>query len=316
MKSELRIKGIMLVIIAAMLWGVSGTVAQYLFQEKEFTTEWLVVIRLLVSGIILLLYSSIKGKQEILEIWKSKDDRLKLILFSLIGMIGIQYTYFAAIKYGNAATATILQYLSPVIITCYLAVRTKKVPNLQEIIAIILAISGTFLIITKGNIHSISISKLALFWGISSAFAAAFYTLQPLSLLKKWGSVPVVGWGMLIGGIAFSFIHQPWNCNGQWSVTSILGIIFVVLFGTLIAFTCFLESLKYIKPTESSILSSAEPLSAAILSVVWLHEQLGIAEWLGTAFIIITIIILSYAKRAEKPKEVEEIVYDMDSKYQ
>jgi drug/metabolite transporter (DMT)-like permease len=35
-KSELRIKGIMLVITAAMLWGVSGTVAQYLFQKKEF----------------------------------------------------------------------------------------------------------------------------------------------------------------------------------------------------------------------------------------------------------------------------------------
>ena len=113
---------------------------------------------------------------------------------------------------------------------------------------------------------------------------------------------------MLIGGIAFSFIHQPWDCTGQWSVASVLSIIFVVLFGTLIAFTCFLESLKYIKPTESSILSAAEPLSAALLSVVWLHEQLGIAEWLGTALIIITIIVLSYAKRVENPKVVEKIV--------
>lgn len=308
MKSELRIKGIMLVITAAMLWGVSGTVAQYLFQKKEFTPEWLVVIRLLVSGIALLIYSSIKGKQDIFEIWKSKNDRLNLLLFSIIGMLGVQYTYFAAIKYGNSATATILQYLSPVIITCYLAIRTKKNPNLKEIIAIVLAVTGTFLIITKGNVYSISISKLSLFWGISSAFAAAFYTLQPRLLLTKWGSILIVGWGMLIGGIAFSFIHQPWDCTGQWSVTSILAIIFVILFGTLIAFTCFLESLKYIKPTESSILSAAEPLSAALLSVIWLHEQLGIAQWLGTALIIITIIILSYAKRVEKVKAVGEIV--------
>lgn len=314
MKSELRIKGIMLVITAAMLWGVSGTVAQYLFQKKDFTPEWLVVIRLLISGVTLLILASIKGKQDIFEIWRSKDDRLKLILFSIIGMLGVQYTYFAAIKYGNAATATILQYLSPVIITFYLAIRTKKLPNLREVAAIMLAMSGTFLIITKGNIHSISISKLALFWGISSAFAAVFYTLQPRSLLTKWGSILVVGWGMLIGGIAFSFIHQPWNCNGQWSTASILAIIFVVLFGTLIAFTCFLESLKYIKPTESSVLSSAEPLSAALLSVVWLHEHLGIAEWSGTAFIIITIIILSYSKNANKPKEVEKIVPTLESK--
>ena len=113
---------------------------------------------------------------------------------------------------------------------------------------------------------------------------------------------------MLIGGVAFSFIHQPWDCNGEWSFASVLAIIFVVLFGTLIAFTCFLESLKYIKPTESSILSSAEPLSAALLSVVWLHEKLGIAEWLGTAFIIITIIILSWIKNGESHKESKELV--------
>lgn len=298
-KCKPRIKGIMLVIIGAMLWGISGTVAQYLFQRKGFSSEWLVVIRLLVSGLILLLYAFMKGKQDIWAIWKSKHTILSLILFSIIGMLGVQYTYFAAIKYGNAATATILQYLSPVLITCYLAIRTKKIPNLKEITAVILAMLGTFFIITKGNIHSISISKLALFWGISSAFAAAFYTLQPRSLLAKWGSTVVVGWGMLIGGIAFSFIHQPWNFIGEWSITSIFAVIFVVLFGTLIAFYCYLESLKYIEPTEASVLSSVEPLSAAFLSVLWLHVPLGMTQWLGTACIIVTVAILSRVKNKE-----------------
>ncbi|WP_428867108.1 DMT family transporter [Clostridium sediminicola] len=299
MKFQPRLKGIILVIIGAMLWGISGTVAQYLFQNKGFSPEWLVVIRLLVSGLILLLYNLMKGNEDIWKIWKSKSNGFSLILFSIIGMLGVQYTYFAAIKYGNAATATILQYLSPVIITCYLAIRTKKFPSLQEIIAIFLAMVGTFFIITKGNIHSISISKLALFWGISSAFAAAFYTLQPRSLLNKWGSSLVVGWGMLIGGIAFSFIHQPWDITGQWSITSIFAVTFVVLFGTLIAFYCYLESLKYIQPTEVSVLASAEPLSAAFLSVLWLHVPLGMSQWLGIVCIIITIIILSRAKKQD-----------------
>lgn len=297
MKFQPRVKGIMLVILGAMLWGISGTVAQYLFQKKGFSPEWLVVIRLLVSGLILLLYVFMKGKQDIWTIWRSKHTILSLILFGIIGMVGVQYTYFAAIKYGNAATATILQYLSPVLITCYLAIHTKKIPSLQEIIAVILAMLGTFFIITKGNIHSITISKLALFWGISSAFAAAFYTLQPRSLLAKWVSTIIVGWGMLIGGIAFSFIHQPWNFAGQWSITSIFAVIFVVLFGTLIAFYCYLESLKYIQPTEASVLSSVEPLSAAFLSVLWLHVPLGMLQWLGTACIIFTVVILSHAKK-------------------
>lgn len=296
MKFQPKTKGIILVITGAMLWGISGTVAQYLFQKKSFSPEWLVVIRLLVSGLILLLYAFMKNKQNIWAIWKSEHTILSLILFSIIGILGVQYTYFAAIKYGNASTATILQYLSPVLVTCYLIIRTKKMPNLKEITAITLAILGTFFIITKGNIHSLSISKLALFWGISSAFAAAFYTLQPRPLLAKFGSILVVGWGMLIGGIAFSFVHQPWNIIGQWSITSIFAVIFIVLFGTLIAFCCYLESLNYIQPTEASILSSVEPLSAAFLSVIWLHVPLGIHQWLGIACIIFTVIILSYTK--------------------
>jgi drug/metabolite transporter (DMT)-like permease len=279
-----------------MLWGVSGTVAQYLFQKNQFTPEWLVSIRLLLSGLILLIYAFIMGNEGIYDVWKSKYDCLNILLFAIVGMLSVQYTYFAAIKYGNAATATILQYLSPVIITCYLAIKSKRCPSIMEILSVVLAMLGTFLIITKGNINSVSISKLALFWGISSAFAAAFYTLQPKYLLNKFGSTITVGWGMLIGGIVFSFIHRPWNFTGNWSVNSVLAVIFVVLFGTLIAFYCYLESLKYVQPTEASILSSAEPLSAAILSVLWLNVPLGIAQWIGTTLIIATIIILSFTK--------------------
>ncbi len=299
MKVNQRMKGIILVIIGAMLWGISGTVAQYLFQDKGFSPEWLVVVRLLVSGVILLLYAYVKVKEEIWTIWMNKTTMFSLILFSIIGMLGVQYTYFAAIKYGNAATATILQYLSPVIVTCYLSIRSKKIPNSQEITAVILAMLGTFFIITKGNIHSISISKLALFWGVSSAFAAAFYTLQPRFLLNKWDSSIVVGWGMLIGGISFSFIHKPWEFTGHWSIIAILAIMFVILFGTLIAFYCYLESLKYIQPIEASVLSSVEPLSAAFLTVLWLHVPLGILQWLGTVCIIFTVVLLSNSKDKE-----------------
>jgi drug/metabolite transporter (DMT)-like permease len=291
-----RIKGLLLVIIGSMLWGISGTVAQYLFQEKGFSPEWLVDIRLLASGLILLLYASVKGSQDIWTIWKSKHNVANLILFGILGMLGVQYTYFSAINYSNAATATILQYLSPVLITCYLAVHIRRIPNRQEIAAIVLAMIGTFLIVTKGNIHSLSISEPALFWGIGSAFAVAFYTLQSRPLLSKWSSIIVVGWGMLIGGAALCLIHQPWHFTGHWSITSIISVIFVIVFGTIIAFQCYLTSLKYIQPTEASILSSFEPLSAAFLSILWLHVTFSTSQWLGTICIIVTVIILALAK--------------------
>lgn len=295
-----RSRGIFLVLTAAILWGVSGSVAQFLFQQNGFSPEWLVVIRLLLAGLILLIFASLIEKKNIFDIWKNKNEILSLLLFSLLGMLAVQYTYFAAINSSNAATATILQYLAPVMITCYLAIRFKKVPSYKELLAVGLALVGTFLLVTHGNINELSISGWALFWGLSSAFALAFYTLQPQNLLKKWGSTMIVGWGMLIGGICFSFINPPWDFRGHWSISSYFAVIFIVIFGTLIAFYCYLESLKYINASETSLLASAEPLSAAILSVVWLQVDFGVVDWIGSLCIICTIMILSISKNKDE----------------
>lgn len=295
-EKSLKTKGIFLVTLAALLWGVSGTVAQYLFQSENFTPEWLVVIRMLCAGVLLLIMGLLKSDKNIFKIWSTKENAIKLVLFGLLGMLGMQYTYFAAIKHGNAASATILQYLAPIIITVYLSLRNKKLPTLKQIICVSMAMLGTFLIITKGNINSLSISKLAVFWGIASAFASAIYTLQPVSLVKEYGSTSVVGWGMVIGGIAFSFINSPFNCSGNWSIQSIGAIVFVVIFGTLVAFYCYLESLMYIKPEEASILACVEPLSAALLSIIFLSVKFSLVEWIGTLCIIITVSILSFNK--------------------
>ncbi|QCJ45199.1 EamA family transporter [Bacillus sp. S3] len=292
-----RAKGIILVLIAATFWGVSGTVAQYLFHQQGYSTNWLVVTRLIFSGMGLLFFSQTVGKQNIWSVWKNKQDVIRLIIFGIIGMFGVQYTYFAAIEHGNAATATVLQYLAPVIIAVFLCLRAKSLPAKKEVIAIGLALFGTFLLVTKGSVHSLSISGPALFWGILSAFALAFYTLYPGSLLSKWGSLITVGWGMTIGGIGFSFIHPPWKFQGSWNLTSFLAVVFVVVFGTLIAFFCYMESLKYIRASEASLLACVEPLSASFLAVAWLHVTFGAAEWIGSFSIISTIFILSASKK-------------------
>lgn len=291
-----RVKGIILVLIGAILWGTSGTVAQFLFQKQGFSAEWLVVIRLLVSGVLLLLFAYQKEGSKVWGVWKERGSIFQIILFGICGMLAVQYTYFAAIQHGNAATATVLQYMGPVIITCYLAIVSKRLPSVMEISAVALAVVGTYLLVTGGSVRTLSISGWAVFWGISSAFALAFYTLQPIRLLKKWGSMIVVGWGMLIGGVGFSFIHPPWKFEGEWSLPAYFAVVFVVIFGTLVAFYCYLESLRYISATETSLLACAEPLSAAFLSVIWLHVAFGAGEWIGTFFILTTIVILARIK--------------------
>lgn len=287
--------GILLVLTAAILWGVSGTVAQYLFHNEGYSSEWLVVIRLLIAGFLLLVISAI-NKISILDIWTNKKDAVAIVLFGILGMLAVQYTYFAAIEASNAATATLLQYVAPVFIVIYLAVKAKNMPKRVEFIGIFLALIGTFLLVTNGDLNQLSISSAAIIWGLSSALALAFYTLYPIKLLQRYRSSLVMAWGMLIGGVGMSFYHQPWNVEGNFSPQAIIAVIFVIIFGTIIPFFCYLESLKYLSASETSLLACAEPLSAALLAVIWLQVSFGLFEWLGAFCIIATIIVLAKNK--------------------
>jgi drug/metabolite transporter (DMT)-like permease len=75
--------------------------------------------------------------------------------------------------------------------------------------------------------------------------------------------------------------------------------LFVIVFGTLFAFLLFVESIRYLSPTESSLLSSVEPLSAVIASIVFLHVPFGLFQAIGAACIIVTVLLLSSKKERQ-----------------
>lgn len=291
----LRYKGLIMVLVGATLWGLSGTVAQRLFQDEGFTPGWLVTMRLLVSGILLLITGCFrKNFHQVFAVWNDPKDRIRLVIFGIIGMLGVQYTFFVAIQTGNAATATLLQYQAPLFIMVYLAIKYNRIPNYQEFIALGFALLGTFLLVTNGSIHQLSVSSASIAWGLSSAIALAFYTLYPSGLLQRWGSEVIIGWGMIIGGIVLCPIASPWEIQGQhWSIITGLLVSFVIVFGTAIAFYLYIDSLRYITPTEASLLASAEPLSAVAASVIWLRLPLSLFEGIGGLCIVSTVLMLS-----------------------
>jgi drug/metabolite transporter (DMT)-like permease len=291
-----KVNGYLYAIVAAILWGVAGNFGQFLFQQRGISIEWMVVVRLLVAGFILLAFSASGNKKDFWDIFKNRKDTIHLLLFAFVGMLAVQYTYFAAIKHSNAATATVLQYLGPVFIAIYLAAINKKLPAAQEFAAILLAITGTFLLVTHGSFQSLSISGPGLFWGLLSAFALAFYTLSPVSLLNKYSSSLVIGWGMVIGGVALSFVHPPWKISGIWDGYTWAFTIFIIIFGSLLSFYIYLSAVKMIGAQTTSLLASAEPLSATVMAVLWLNVPFGWMDWIGTVFILATILILTRKK--------------------
>ncbi|MDD4722485.1 MAG: DMT family transporter [Acidaminococcaceae bacterium] len=292
---NMRSKGMWMIVFGASLWGASGTAIQYLFQQKHLTPLWLLMARMMIAGILMLLYAKV-AKQDIWAIWRHKIYRYKIIIYALIGMFMTQYSFFMAINYGNAATATVLQYLMPVVVLFYSLWTTKRLPGKIEITSVCLAMLGTYILVTKGNWETLAISEQTLFWGILAAFFAAFYTIYPGQMLKIYPSAVVIGWSMFIGGIFINVFLQPWPFTGIMDMDTVMGMVVLILFGTVIAFYCYLESTKYIKASEVAALASIEPLSAVVLAVIFLNVSFGLAETAGVICIISMVFLLARQK--------------------
>ena len=298
--STIQIKGLSMALSSAIFWGISGTCAQFLFEQKNVDPAWLVSWRLLLAGFILVILSIFNPKLNTFEIWKNQKDAVQLLLFSLLGMVAVQFTYFYSIHLSNAATATVLQYIGPLFVVTFYAIRDRRWPKLIEYASLILALAGTFLLVTHGSFSQLVISDKALFWGILSAIALAFYTIQPGKLLRKYSPSVVTGWGMLIGGVIFSSFTTPFSVSGTWDIETWAAFGYIIIFGSLLAFYFFLTSVTIIGPQTASLLCSVEPLSAALVAVIWLDVSFGKMDWIGTLFILITIALLTLATKPKK----------------
>lgn len=285
--------GFILAITAAILWGISGVCAQFIFQQKQIDIEWMVTVRLLAAGGTLLLYSATRPTTRIWHIWRSRRSALDLLMFSVFGMLAVQYTYFAAIRHSNAATGTVLQYLGPVFIALYFSLIRRRLPSRLESAAIFFALLGTLMLVTHGDLGSMKISGLALFWGLGSAVALAYYTIQPVRLLKENDAASVVGWSMVVGGFALSLFSKPWNIPGTWDMQTVSAAGFIIVFGTLLSFYAYLAAVKRIGPQKTSLLACAEPLAATLVGVLWLKIPFVLEDWIGSLCILATLFILS-----------------------
>ena len=292
-----RRKGFLLVLTGGILWGTSGACGQFLFEHKGMVATWIVPYRMLFAGAVLLVLQYIRRRNKIFAVWKGRRDILEILIFALIGMAGCQFTYFYSIQYSNAGTGTVLQCLSTVMITAVTCIMARRRPYALEVVAVICAFAGAYLLATKGNPGSLQLSPNALISGILSAACVVIYSMEPKHLVEKHGTLITVGWGMLIGGVLLFAIFRPYSIDVTIDTETILmlGVIFVA--GTVVSFSLYLEGIKYIGAKTASLLGMSEPLVAALWAVLALGTSFTIADIAGFVLILSTIFLCVMDKR-------------------
>lgn len=290
---NIALRGIFYTLAGGACWGFSGACGQFLFQAYQIDAFWLTAARMLISGILLLGYLLVTQPIKLKTIWQDKQDVRQLLFFAIIGLLACQFTYLKAIEHTNAGTATVLQYLGPLLIMVYACIKGSRLPSRREAIAIVFALAGTFLLATHGNIHTLVISTQGLFWGIGAAIGLFFYTLIPTRIIGKFGSWVVTGYGMLIGGSCLALATRIWQVPVHLDLAGILALAGIILIGTLVAYTLYMQGVQDIGAVKASMLASIEPVSATLFSALWLDTSFVFMDLIGFLLIMSTVFLLA-----------------------
>ena len=99
MERRENLRGMSIALIGGIFWGLAGVFGQYLFEYKGTNARWLVSVRLIIAGLLLLSTVWIKQRDTFWKIWTRKRDVLTLLLFSVFGIGGMP----AFLLYGSRA---------------------------------------------------------------------------------------------------------------------------------------------------------------------------------------------------------------------
>ena len=293
-------KGTIYSLLSGLIWGICGILGEYFFSHYQVSSGWITSMRLLVAGSFVIVLSSIKLRSQLFEIWRNRNNYLPFLAYAILGIFSVQFFFYLCVEYSNATTATILQFISPVFILLYNRIIYKKKASKKAIFYVLTAMLGVFLMATKGDLSKLSITPLALLTGLLSALGVMFNVILPQRFAKKYGFVPTVGWGMIIAGFFSNFLYPVYEISFQVDAISILICLTIAFLGTAFAFFLSMKAVSLVSPLVVSVVSASEPLSSAILSVLFLGMVLDGFLILAMILIIVPMIFLSIEESKSK----------------
>ena len=293
-------KGTIYSLLSGLIWGICGILGEYFFSHYQVSSGWITSMRLLVAGSFVIILSSLKLRFQLFDIWRNRNNYLPFLAYAILGIFSVQFFFYLCVEYSNATTATILQFISPVFILLYNRIIYKKKASKKAIFYVLTAMLGVFLMATKGDLSKLSITPLALLTGLLSALGVMFNVILPQRFAKKYGFVPTVGWGMIIAGLFSNFLYPVYKISFQVDAISICICLTIAFLGTAFAFFLSMKAVSLVSPLVVSVVSASEPLSSAILSVLFLGMVLDGFLVLAMILIIVPMVFLSIEESKSK----------------
>lgn len=278
------------VLAAAVLWGTTGTTQA--FAPVGSQPAVIGAVRLIIGGLVLLVVAVARGS-----LLSQRQSWPTLATVVAAGsMAAYQLCFFAAVTRTGVAVGTMVAIGSAPILAGVLAwlVRGER-PDLRWLAATGLAVLGCSMLIGAGGSVNVDTGGVMLALGAGVAYAA--FTIASKRLIEAQPANVVMAVVFCLGALFLSpllvgadlkWLAQPMGL----AVALHLGVI-----ATAIAYILFGYGLTTVPVATAVTLSLAEPLTASLLGVVVLGEQLTVVAWVGLGLLFAGLAVLSVGRR-------------------
>ncbi|TAA73612.1 EamA family transporter [Planococcus salinarum] len=282
-----------MVLLAAMLWGTTGTAQNYISGDAHPLT--IGAFRLMIGGFSLLLFTLMTKR------FIFRNVHWPAVLLSALSMALFQPLFFSSVQLTGIAVGTVVAIGSaPVLAGMIEWLFLKRRPDRIWATATLLAILGCILLFA--NRGAADVNSLGVAMALGAGLSFALYAIASKSVLQTMEAVPAVS---LIFSIAAIFLMPSllFLDLSYILIPANVGIIVYLGFAaTSLAYILFSRGLKRIPSSSAVTLSLAEPLTASILGVLVVGEVLSGLSWIGVVLLLGGILVLTLGKK----KKVEE----------
>ncbi|MDS9472833.1 DMT family transporter [Sporosarcina pasteurii] len=281
------------VLFGAILWGTTGTAQT--FMPQTIHPLGVGASRLAVGGFTLLIVLLIMRKITFHK-WPWRPT-----IYAAISMAVFQYLFFTSVRLTGVAIGTVVTIGSaPVFSGVIEWVIAKRRPTRVWASATFLAIIGCGLLFI--NKEGIVVNPIGVIMSLCAGSLFAIYTLVNKEVLDSVPAVPAVAVIFSISALMlfpFLFIFET---EGLFTGRGIAVVLFLGFATTSIAYILFSTGLKYIPSSSAVTLSLAEPLTAALFSVIVVGERLSATSWTGVGLLLGGILVLTLSGRRKEVK--------------
>lgn len=277
-------------LLATFFWALGLIVGKFCSAELPALT--LTCLRYFIAGIGITIIYYLRKK----EIRIDKKDLPYIIRLSFLGVVLNGVLFFIGIKTTSSVNTAIISSTTPLIVCVIGFIFFKEKVSKRNILSVIVSVLGILFLLVNGDLSkllNINFNKgdLAILGAVTSN---GIYIIGSKKMLKKYEIEKLLAYVFLITALILSpalIFEKKFYIISQISYKSILSLLYMAIFSSLIAFLLQQKGIKKLGPIKAAVYTNLIPIYSILLSSLILKERVTVIQIISMCFVLLAITI-------------------------